>query len=437
MLGGVEELTGWKRKLTIHIQEDEVLQRVERLLDEIGKTAEAPGFRKGKVPRAMLAQKHGASVRAQAFGDVLEGAYVEAVREAGLRPVAGPEFDEIPDAADDGKYTVTATVEVRPEIELRDYEGLSFVERVPIITSEDVDRALDRVREENADLVAVSRSAREGDYVIIDYVRVDETGKPLPETKTENYPCEVGKSVLPPELDAALAGVAVGDEKSVTIDYPEDHGVEELAGKSVGFSVTVRDVKEKRLPPLNDEFAQGLGEFATLLDLRVRIRNRLEAEVKAAAKRRLEEDIVAELIKRNPFDLPETLVERRLGAMYERMSAQQPEGAKKVERSEFDPVYRPVVEHQLKAGLLLQAVAEKHEIEVTRDDVEKRVGLIAEARQQDPAELMKYLDGSDALSQIEDDIWLEKVHDLMVGISNVTTETFDPAEEEKADGTEE
>ena len=123
--------------------------------------------------------------------------------------------------------------------------------------------------------------------------------------------------------------------------------------------------------------------------------------------------------------------------MYERMSSQQPEGAKKVERSEFDPVYRPVVEHQLKAGLLLQAVAEKHEIAVTREDTEKRVALIAEARQQDPAELMKYLEGSDALSQIEDDIWLEKVHDLMVGISEVTTETFDPAEEEKADGTEE
>ena len=430
MAGNIEELDGWRRRLTIHIGEEELDRRVDELLTELGKTAEMPGFRKGKVPRNLLEQKHGPTVRARALSDLVSGAYVDAVREANIRPVADPEFGEIPRAATDGRYTITATVDVQPEVELEDYEGLSFVERVPIVKDDDVVSALERIREENADLVSTGQPAVAGDYVIVDYERLDENGEPVPDSKVEGYPCEVGKEALPPELDEALLGASAGDERRITIDYPQDHSVEELAGKSITFSLTVQDVKRKRLPALDDDFARTLGPFETLLDLRVRIRSRLEAEAKAAARRRLEEEIVSELIRRNELELPESMVTRRLDAMYERMSSQQPEGAQKVDRAEFDKVYRPVVEHQLRAGLILHAIAEKHDIKVTEEDIRKRVELIAEARKQDPQELMKYLEGSEALSQIEDDIWLEKVHDFIVGVSEVTTETFDPAEED-------
>jgi len=429
----IEELDKWKRKLTITLPQADVESRRAEFLAERAKTTQLDGFRKGKVPTEIIERRYGEAEKIRAIESLLGPAYGEAIRESGIRPVSDPVIEAIDDKPSDGQYSFTATVEVRPEIELKDYEGIEITERVPNVSNEDVDRAIEELREKNATLEPVMRSSAEGDFVIIDYERLDDAGSPIADSKVEDFPCEVGGEELPAELDQALMGVSAGDRKTVAITYPGDHRVETMAGKTISFAVSVKDVREKRLPPVDEEFAKSVAGAETILDLRVRIRTSLEAQAKALARRRLEEEIVQEVIKRNPFDLPERLVGERLDRMYERMTEGREDAAEKVDPEQFRQVYRPVVEQQLKAGILLGSLAEKHGIEVSVEDIEARVGQIAAAQGREPAQLMEDLKDTEVLSQIEDDIWLMKVHEVLVGLSKVTTERFDlPAPDEAA-----
>lgn len=426
MLVRVEEAGGWKRKLRVGVPEAAVDKKFEELLGELAGRVEMPGFRKGKVPRDMLVQRYAQALRADAIEALLPGAYVEAVKEAGLKPVCDPVVQELEAIPTDGHYHFTAAIEIRPEIDLKDYEGLEFTERVPIVTNVDVERGLESLREQHADLATVTRQSAPGDFVVIDYERLDEEGKPVPDSKSSDYPCEVGKGYLPPELDEALVGVAAGDEKTVTLAFPESHRAAEVAGKNVPFAVKVKEVREKRLPEVDDAFARAAGACETVLEFRVKVRNTLEAQARAFARGRLEEEIIAAVIARNPFELPECLVEERLAEMYKSATdGRSDENGPK--EDEFRSVYRPVVEHQLKASLLLGMVAEKHGITVDEADIEKRVAALATRQGKDAGELMKDLKGTDALSRIEDEIWLEKVHGHLVAISKVTTELVDVA----------
>jgi len=421
----IEELDKWKRRLRIAVPEADVETRRAELLAERAKTAQIDGFRKGKVPREIIERRFGEADRLRAIESLLGPAYGEAVRESGLRPVCDPVIESLNDAPEEGNYFFTATIEVRPEVELTDYEGLEFTERVPNVTSEDVDRAIEELREKNATLAPVMRSSTAGDFVIIDYRRLDDEGRPVPDSGTEGFPCEVGGGELPPELDAALTGAAGGDQKTVAITYPADYHVESMAAKTISFAVNVRDVREKRLPAVDDNFARSVARAETVLDLRVKVRNSLEAQARGLARRRLEEEIVRELIERNPFDLPECLVAERLDRMYSRMTEGREDAEEKIDPEQFRKVYRPVVEHQLKAGILLGAIAEKHGVEVTPQDIEARVHEIAESQEREPEQLMEDLKGTDVLSRIEEDLWLTKVHELLVGLSKVKVEQVD------------
>jgi trigger factor len=425
LLVSIEELDKCKRKLRIGLPEGDVAARSAERLSEYGKAYEAPGFRKGKAPKSMVDREFGVRAKIEAIESLMGDAIAEAIRESGIRPVCEPIVEDLESAPTDGHYHFTATIEVRPEIELREYEGLEFTERVPIVSNEDVDRAIEELREANADLAQVTRAAGVGDFVIIDYDRLGSDGLPVPEGKVDGAAYELGADQIPGELEEALLGTSAGDQRAVSLTFPDDSRIEELAGKMVDFDVRVREVREKRLPVVDEAFAKKVAKAETVLDLRVKVRTSLESQAKGFAKRRLEEEIVAALIEKNPFELPECLVRDRLDAMRARMNERRPEGQGEIDQVEFERVYRPVVEHQLKAGLLLNTVAEKHGVEVGPGDVDARVTEIARAQGKDPEELRKDLEGTDLLSQLEDDIWLMRVHDLIVGLSKVTTEQIE------------
>ena len=417
----MKELEGWKRQLTLGLPEEDVAARTDELLKELARDAEAPGFRKGKVPQDILRRQHGEALKAEAMRQLLADVYMEAVKEAGVRPICDPtvELDKEPK---DGEYRFTATFEVRPEFEVTDYEGMEFTEKVPVVTSEDVDRAIQELREERADLQPVQRSSVPGDYVRFTYQRLDENGEPIEtEKEPETQACELGKQTAPPEFEEALEGVRPGETKDVDFKLPEEYADKSMAGKTLRFRLNVQDVREKRLPPVDDDFARSVGQFSTLLDLRVGVRNSLEAQAKVAARRKVQQEIVDALVEKTSFELPECLVMQRLADMYGRASEGRPEG-EGIDEKEFIEVYRPVVEKQIRAGLVLGAIAEQQGIEVTRSDIEERVRAVSEARGLDFAETMKNLEGTDMLSQLEDDIWLTKVHEHLADVSNIKTE---------------
>ncbi|MBD3367794.1 MAG: trigger factor, partial [Candidatus Eisenbacteria bacterium] len=356
--------------------------------------------------------------------------YLAAVKETGVRPICDPtvELDKEPK---DGEYRFTATFEVRPDIEITDYEGMEFTEKVPVVTSEDVDRAIQELREERADLQPVQRESVPGDYVMFTYQRLDENGEPVEtEQEPQTQACELGKQMAPPEFEEALEGVRPGETKDVDFTLPEDYADKTLAGKTLRFRLNVQDVREKRLPPIDDDFARSVGQFSTLLDLRVGVRNSLETQARMAARRKVEQEIVEAIVEKNPFELPECLVQQRLGEMYNRANEGRPEG-QGIDEKEFIEVYRPVVEKQIRAGLVLGAIAEQQDIDVSRADVEERVRTSAEARGLDFDETMKSLEGTDMLSQIQDDIWLTKVHGHLADVSTIKSEEVNLSDEKK------
>ncbi len=426
----VKELDNWIRELRIGIPEADVDAKYKERLDQYRQEFAADGFRKGKAPMNMVEGRFGNMARAEAIESMMPDAIADAVREHGLRPICDPVVESIETAPADGHYHFTTTIGVRPEIELKEYEGLEFIERVPIVSGEDVERAIEELRERNADLAPVSRASVDGDFIFIDYVRLDEEGNEVPDSKVEDAPYELGAQQIPPELERALVGAAAGEEKKVAIPFPADSGVKELAGKTVNFDVTVKEVREKRMPPVDDAFAKKAADAETVLDLRVKVRNSLESQARAYARRRLEEELVHTLLEKNPFELPECLVRERLDLMRERMQSRRPEGAPPIDQSEFDEVYKPVVVHQLKAGLLLGAIAEKHGLEVSEDDVRKRITEIAESEGRDPEQLIKDLEGSELIDQLRDDLWLSKVHEFALSLSKVTTEEVEVPKEE-------
>ncbi len=424
MLVRVEELDGWKRKLVVVLPEEDIANKVSELYLELSKRADVPGFRKGKVPRKMLEGLHGDAVRAEALDTLMGEAYVSAIRESGLKPICDPTVESLDTELTDGEHTFAAVVEVQPEIEVSDYSGFEFTERIPNIADEDVGRALDELREQRAELVIAGRPSGAGDFVIIDYVRLDDHGNAIEESKQVDFPYEVGRDGVVKELEEALTGVSPGDEKKVTVRYPDDYGNEALNGKTILFDVTVKEIKEKKLPVLDDEFARTLGKFETLLDLRVQVRNSLEAEAKAAARRKLDEDVINKLVMENPFELPECLVQDRLERMYKRMTDGREE-TDLPDRDEFDRAYREVVERQIKSGIVLAKIAETNGIKVSEDDIKTRVGLVAEHQGREPKSFFEDLKGTDLLSQIEDELWLEKVHTVLTNGVTIKTEMID------------
>lgn len=431
LLLGVEELEGSKRRLRIALAEEDVEKKMAELYAGLQRNVEIRGFRKGKAPRAVIENRYRDEVRRDAIRSLSSEALYEVVEETGLKPIAVADEDDfdIETTPRDGKYHVSATVEVRPNVELGDYRGLEFTEKVLGVTDADVDKALDELREQHAELSPVSRPSAVGDYVFVDYERLDTGGNVVPESAVSDYPCEVGAGLVPPELDQALAGVSIGDEKTVAVTYPKDYNVESLAGRTVSFRVKVKDVKQKLLPALTDDFARTVGRFETLLDLRVKVRNALEAQAKAAARRRLEEEIVTELTKRHSFELPASMIESRLTRIRERLSERNGGDGRDLDEDEIRKAFGPIVEAQLRGALILEAVAEKEGVEITQSDIDARVAEIGERHGKDPVKLAEDLKGTDALSRIQDDLWLEKVHDFLVRVSKVETELVEAQEE--------
>ncbi len=436
LLVRVEELDGWKRKLLVELSEDDVKTKSGELLKKVAADVEMDGFRKGKAPKAVIEQRYGAEAMREALGSLLSEAYVAAVKEAGIHPVCDPDVQLLEDQPTDGKYTFAATVAVKPEFEVGDLSALEFTEQVPIVSDDDVGRAVEELREAKAELVAPGRPSASGDFVVIDYDKLDDDGKPEPETGQKDFPCELGTGRLPAELEEALVGVSVGEQKDVTINYPDDYGHAELAGKSISFGVTIKDVRAKRLPVVDDEFARSLGPFETLLDLRVKVRGQLEEQAKGMARERLYSDIVGRVVEQTEFELPECMTDDRLDRMFERMKKEAGDGAPEPDRAEFDKTYREMTGQRIRAELILSTFASENGVEVTEDDVKKRIAELAEQQGRDPAAAYDELKGTEMFDEmyreLEDRLWLEKVHEQLVDKVKVTTESIElPASDQE------
>jgi len=407
-------------RLNVEIPSDQFARDLDKTYRKVSQSIKVPGFRKGHVPRRVIDAQVGPGAVLQEFlEDALPIYYGEAVREHELAPIADPEIEV--ERAEEGEPLVfSADVEVRPRLTLTNYKGVQIERPSVEVTERDVDEYVDRLRERFAELEVVGHPANRGDYVVAD-IHASVHGQELPDVGRQEYLYEVGSEELVPELDKELEGKRKGEILQFNATLPERFG--EQAGTEVSFRVLIKEVKAKKLPAADDEFAKTASEFDTLQELRDDIRTQLGAVKEREAQAEMRERVLAALIDRVEVELPDRLVdhevEHRVESATERaerigMTLEQVLEAQGWDELRFRSDARAHAIRALEGDLVLEAVARQEGLKVTPEELSQRVVELAQAIGRDPKEVARQLERSGAVTQLAGDIIRTKALDLLV-----------------------
>ncbi|MFL5869981.1 MAG: trigger factor [Solirubrobacterales bacterium] len=379
----VTELPDSKVKIDVSVDAEALSKRLDRAARALAGELKVPGFRKGKVPPQIVIQRVGReAVLEEALRDSLPEWYERALLEAGISPVGDPKLDvgDLPAEGEGLRFSIE--VGVRPKAELGEYEGLEVGRAELEVPDEAVQSELDRLREGFASLSPVERAAAPGDSLLIDFAGTID-GEPFEGSESKDFLIELGAEGLLPEFDAVLTGTSAGDEREVEVTFPEDHRPEELAGKTAKFDVTVKEVREKELPVLDDDFASEASEFDTLDELRDEIRSRIGEAFERRAEAEFREAAVEAAAANAKIDIPHELVHARAHEMWERIERQlaargiDPQSYARMQGKDRHDLINDAesdAETALRREAVLDAVADAEGIEPTDADLLEALG---------------------------------------------------------------
>jgi trigger factor len=428
MQSTVEETDRHKVRLTVEVEPDRVDKDLDRAYRRIAQQVRIPGFRKGKVPRKVIdAQIGREAVVGEFIEDNVPTYYREALREHELAPITEPDID-LEDLKEGEPLVFTAVVEVRPRLQLaeKDYKGIAVDRPAVEVSDGEVNELLDRLRERFAELEAVSRPARSGDYVVID-LRATVHGEEVPEATRPDYLYEVGSGEFTGKLDQELEGKRAGE--ILRFNAPLDERFGERAGEEVSFQVLVKEVKGKRLPAADDEFAKTASEFDTLQELRDGLREQLARNKARAADAEVRDLVLQALVDRVDVDLPDALIdeetEHRVLHARERaeragMTLDQLLESQGFDELRFRSDARAHATRAVKADLVLEAVARAEDLEVTAEELGAEIGQLAQVLGRDVKEVARSLERSGQVVSLAGDIIRSKALDLLVDNAEIT-----------------
>ena len=378
----IDELNSIQRKVRVELPVETVASEFSRAYKNLGQRVRVKGFRTGKIPRTVLQGIYGDEVKGEVRSHLVEESLGEIIRERGLQIVSRPEV-EANDLREGGPFSFSAVFEIKPEVAVHDYLGVEVEKPRVAISDAQVDEALRRLQEGHARLEPVSERdiVEKGDFVTLDF-NGSIDGKPFAGAKGENYTLEVGAGQALPQFEEAVAGLKLNAPQNVRVDYPEDYPNKEIAGKTVDFSLAVREIKKKVLPALDDEFAKDHGECGSLNELKDRIRARLDDELRRYQDEDLKERIIGQLIEKHSFAVPPSMVERQTRYLMERYQNQaggQPAAGAQPPVEEARKAFEGRAMRQVQATLLVEKIAQAEKIEITEKDVQERVDIMARA----------------------------------------------------------
>ena len=412
----IDELSSIQRKVSIELPPDRVANEFSRVYKNLGQRVHVRGFRAGKIPRKVLQGIYGEDVKGEVRSHLVEECLAEVVKDQGLQIVSRPEVEAKEIKEDDG-FSFSAIFEVKPAIELKDYLGVE-VEKVKIsISDEQVDEALKRLQEGHARLELVDGRdiVQKGDFVTVDFEGTI-AGKPFSGGKGENYVLEVGSGQTLPQFEEAVIGLQLGQQQVVPVTYPTEYPNTEIAGKSVNFALTAREIKQKVLPVLDDDFAKDHGEHSSLTELRAAIRQRLEDELKHYQDEDLKEKIISRLIETHTLVAPPSMIDRQTRYLMERYQSQM-SGRPNAEDGSAPPMEeaRKNLEsraaRQVQATLLVEKIAQTESIEISDKDLQERVDNLARGAGDRAKGVREYYARPDA----RDDLRAQMVFDRTLG----------------------
>ncbi len=409
----------WQHTLDVEIAADEVERRLDEAARQIQRRATLPGFRKGRVPLAMVRQHFAEHVEAEFQDSFIPRLVNEAVDQARLSPVIPP-LVRIPQFLPNAPLKIQVVVDVKPEVEVRHYKGLRATRRVRSVDEARVDAVLDGLREESAVFTDLDRPAGRGDVVLLDSTRLDANGRRLAGTRSKNQRVELGAPGMMPDLENGLLGATAGQERTIEVQYPADYERAELAGKKVRYVVFVRKIQEKKVRPLDDNLARDVFHLQSLEELRSRVRLNLEGEERVKTQRELESALSEELIQKNPVELPERLVQW----MLDRVVHEAAEGRDVPEplHKELEGRFRPNVERSLKREALLESVARQEHLEVTEEEVNAEIQRMADADPRQAARVRARYQSQDRRRALRESLLERKALDWLIDAAEIQEE---------------
>jgi trigger factor len=414
----VEDISTVKKKLTIEVASDAVTREMDKALADVAKKAKIPGFRPGKAPKVIVEKHYGEEVRNEVLHRLLSESYLQALQEHNLNPVEVPQIDNVSSLAKGSPLTFTATVEVRPTIELGTYDGIEVKEESLAVSDEEMNQTIDRLRDMYAQLEVVEgRPLEKNDTAIIDFEGFRD-GKPIEGAKSAGYALSIGSGSLIPGFEEQLTGMNRGETREIKVTFPADYNNKELAGKEAAFTVALKEIKKKVLPELNDEFAKDIGNNATLAELKEGIKKDIEARKRDEQASAQREAVLAKLVDAHSFDVPPGMVERELLSMAKSQAtrmARRGVDVKSFDYSKFQDENRLLAEKRVKGILLLDEIADKEKIEVADQEVNNAIAAMARGAGQTVESVKKYYESTEGgLDNLRESLTREKTLALLL-----------------------
>ncbi len=441
----LEKLENNMAKLTIEVPAEELEKAIEKAYQKNKSKISIPGFRKGKVPRKMIEQMYGKEVFYEdAANELIPDAYENAVKECEEEIVSSPKIEVTKIEAGE-PFVFTAEVALKPEVKLGKYKGVKIEKIETEVTEEEVTAAIEKERENNARTISVEdRAVKDGDMTVIDFEGFVD-GVAFEGGKGENYPLTIGSGAFIPGFEEQLVGAELNKETEVNVTFPEDYHAEDLKGKAAVFKCTVKEIKEKELPELDDEFASEVSEFDTLDEYKEDLKKKLAERKEAEAKNKKEEAVIDAIINDSEMDIPEAMLETQQRQMVEEFAQRlQMQGLSLEQYFQFTGLdvqmmleqVKPQAEKRIKSRLVLEAVAEAEKFEVTEEELNDEFARMGEMYQMDVEKVKELLDDYQK-DQIKKDLEIQKAVDFVVENAKAPAKRGPKKKADKEDAVEE
>ncbi len=421
----VEDISPIKKKLLFDISWSEVKKELDSVYKDVGKKAKVKGFRQGKIPRNILESMYKEYAQEETITKLVNKYYWDALKDNNIVAVGQPDIEQ-KGLDEERNFTFTATVEVEPAIEPKGYVGLDLVKEEHDVIDADVEKRLQEVRDMFATMeeVEAERGIGEGDFAVIDFEGTLD-GNNLKEMKADNYLLEMGSKTFIPGFEEQLTGMKKGQTKEIKINMPDDYHASHLAGKEVVFSVALKNIKEKKLPNVDEKFIKNFDKYETLDDLKKDILKTLEEENRARSTTTLKNLIIDKLLEANEFEVPPTFVNRQVSFMIADMQRRMTmRGMKQQEPSElytrFYDLYKDDALKVVKTILLIKSIADQESVSVSDNEIDEKIKEIAEQRAQSYESLKKSLVEGNMIEDIKSEILNTKVFRLIENKANIT-----------------
>ena len=418
----VEKLEKNMAKLTVEVPAEQFEAALKTSYNKNKNKFNIPGFRKGKAPQAMIEKMYGVGVFYEdAVDEAINASYPDAAKESGLEIVSRPEISI--EQVEKGKsFIYVATVATKPEVTLGEYKGIEVEKAKPEVTDADVEAELKKVQEQNARLLTVEdRGVEDGDQTVIDFEGFVD-GKGFEGGKAEDYPLTIGSHSFIDTFEEQLIGKKIGEECEVNVTFPTEYHAADLAGKPATFKVTVKEIKVKELPELNDEFASEVSEFDTLDEYKKDVEKKLAEKKEIEANSKNEDAVVTKVVENASMEIPDKMIDAQAENMVQDMARRMQSQGLSLDMylkytgmtvEQMKEQARPDAEKRIRTRLVLEAVAQAENIQISDEKVDEEVAKMAEAYKMEVDKLKSYMSESD-IKQMKEDLAVQQAVDLLV-----------------------